>query len=643
MRAVTALLLMVVFLAGDTPAAVRAQEDPPSLELPAVLLTGVGHELEVKVGGATLPAGEIGWRAESDGVRVGEGTVATRGEDGATLETLDLGELRLPHSGAQTLVVRVDDVIEVEKEVRAIPGWLSLLPPLLAIGLAIAFRQVVVALVSGVWLGALFVHGYDPLTAALRTADTYAVGALGDHDHASIIIFTLLLGGMIGVVSRSGGAAGLARLVTRPARDSRRGLLATWLLGVLIFFDDYANALLVGTTMRPITDRLRVSREKLSFVVDATSATVSSIAIVSSWIGVEIGYIAAQYEALGLEGDPFLVFVETIPYRFYPLLMIVFVVLVIVMRRDFGPMLRAELRARNDGRVIADGARPAADHETEHALPDTRHPHWLDAALPIGAVILVALAGMYLTGRSAVLEAGGEPTLREIFGNASSLKALLWAAFAGCAVAILTSTLRRSLRFDQALDAWLAGMRSVVLACTILVLAWSLGSVCGDLHTARFVIGAIGEGLAPGLLPAIVFVIAALVSFATGTSWGTMAILFPLVIPTAHALAPGDHHIMLGAISSILAGSVWGDHCSPISDTTIMSSMASSCDHVDHVRTQLPYALAVGLIGLVFGELATGLGLYPAWVGLLLGVAALVFLVRFVGRPVPDHTPVHRE
>ena len=637
MRAVTALSLFVVLVAGDAPAEVRAQEDGPSLELPSVLLAGVDHDLEVKVGGAPLPEGELAWRAESDGATVGEGTIATRGEDGAALTTLSLGEVRLSSSGEQTVSVRVGDEIEAEKRVRVIPGWLSLLPPLLAIGLAIAFRQVVVALVSGVWLGALFVHGYDPLTATLRTADTYAAGALGDLDHASIIIFSLLLGGMIGVVSRSGGAAGLARLVTKPARDSRRGLLATWFLGILIFFDDYANALLVGTTMRPITDRLRVSREKLSFVVDATSATVSSIAIVSSWIGVEIGYIAAQYEALGLEGDPFLVFVETIPYRFYPLLMIVFVLLVIVMRRDFGPMLRAELRARSEGKVVSDTARPAGAHDGEHALPETRAPHWLDAVLPIGTVILVALLGMYFTGRAAVLEAGDDPSLRAVFGNASSLKALLWASLAGCVAAIVTSVLRRSLRFDQALDAWLAGLRSMVLACTILVLAWSLGSVCGDLHTARFVIGAIGDGLAPGLLPAIVFVVAALVSFATGTSWGTMAILFPLVIPTAHALAPGDHHIMLGAISSILAGSVWGDHCSPISDTTIMSSMASSCDHVDHVRTQLPYAVAVGLIGLVLGELGTGLGLYPAWVGLALGVVALVALLRFAGKPVADH------
>ncbi len=630
--AIVALALAVV------PAA-RAQEpEGISVELTDVALVGVDHELTARVPAGRELDAEVGWRAEVSGAVIGRGTVVTRGEDGAALRAIELGTVRLSRAGAQTVVVRIGGE-EVREPVRAIPGWLSLLPALVAIGLAIAFRQVVVALVSGVWLGALFLHGYDPLGALLRTADTYAAKSLGDVDNASIIVFSLLLGGMIGVITRSGGAAGLAGLVTKRASDSRRGQLATWALGVLVFFDDYANALLVGSTMRPITDRLRVSREKLAFVVDATAATVSSVAIVSSWIGVEIGYIAAQYQALGLEGDAFLVFLETIPYRFYPLLMIVFVVLVIVMRRDFGPMHRAEMRAREHGQVLSETARPAADHDGGHELPKTKKPHWIDAAVPIVTVVLVALGGMYLSGRSAVLEEGGEPTLREVFGNAESVKSLLWASLSGCLAAIGVSVARRSLGFAAALDAWLAGVKSMVLACIILVLAWSLGSVCGELHTARFVIGAIGEWLTPGLLPAIVFVVAAAVSFATGTSWGTMAILFPLVMPMAHTLAPGDEAIMLGGISSILAGSVWGDHCSPISDTTIMSSMASACDHIDHVRTQLPYALAVGLVGLVFGELATGLGLYPAWVGLVLGVAALAALLRWVGRPVPDGSP----
>ena len=202
-------------------------------------------------------------------------------------------------------------------------------------------------------------------------------------------------------------------------------------------------------------------------------------------------------------------------------------------------------------------------------------------------------------------------------------------------MAILLAVARRILTLREAMEAWVAGVRSIALAVLILVLAWALGDVCRGLHTADFLIGAIGGWLPAGLLPAVVFVIAAVVSFATGTSWGTMGILFPLVIPLAHQLAPADSAIVLGSVASILSGSVWGDHCSPISDTTIMSSMASSCDHVDHVRTQLPYALVAGLVSLVVGELATGMGLFGAPVALVLGVVIITLFVRFVGRPVP--------
>jgi len=492
----------------------------------------------------------------------------------------------------------------------------------------------VLALVAGVWLGALLSSTWNPLVALFRAVDHYALGALADEGHASIIIFTLLLGGMDNVITRAGGGSGLAQLVTRRATSARRVLVATWALGILIFFDDYANSLLVGSSMRPITDKLKVSREKLAFLVDATAAPVSSIAIVSSWIGVEVGYIADQYQSLGLEGDPYIVFLKTIPYRFYPLLMLVFGLSVVLWRRDFGPMYRAEHRARMTGRVIAEGAKPAS-HLGEDASGDAGvEPRWLNAVVPIVAVVATAALGMWVTGTAAVDADGLEPTLRNVFGAADSLTALLWGAFAGCIAAIGVALGSRSLTLVKSMDAWVGGLEAMVLACVILVLAWSLGSVCKDIQTATFIVSGIGDWLSPSMLPAVVFVVAALVSFATGTSWGTMAILFPLVVPMAHQLAPRSEHIMLGAISSILAGSVWGDHCSPISDTTIMSSLASSCDHIDHVRTQLPYALLVGIVSVVFGEIGSGLGLYPGWVGLLLAAAVLLAAVRWLGKPV---------
>jgi len=513
-----------------------------------------------------------------------------------------------------------------------------LLPPLMAIALALVFREVVVALAAGVWVGASIVAGGNPGLGLLRFMDTYALGSLADTDHASVVIFSLLLGGMIGVVARSGGAQGLADTVTRVATTPRRGQLATWGLGMAIFFDDFSNSLLVGASMRPITDKLRISREKLAFLVDATAAPVASLALISSWIGMEIGLIDDAYKAIGQDVDAYWVFIQTLPYRSYPILMIFFVLLLILSRRDFGPMLRAERRARQEGLLLREGARPAASFEGADLQPvDGKPRRWVNAALPIFVTILVVVLGMLLDGRAKILaeQAGATPSLVEMFGKANSYNALLWASIAGCITAIKLAVIQRILTLKQAMDAWLGGVKAMMLAMVVLVLAWSLGAVCKDLKTAQFIVGAVGGWLSPGLLPALVFMISALVSFSTGTSWGTMGILFPLVIPLAHHLAPGDETIMLGAISSILAGSVWGDHCSPISDTTVLSSMATSCDHVDHVRTQLPYALGVGLISVLVGDLATGMGWWNAWVGLLVGAGLLVGLVFLLGRK-PD-------
>jgi len=521
-------------------------------------------------------------------------------------------------------------------ETLAAGTWQSLLPPLLAIGLALAFRQVVLALVAGVALGALVASDWALTGAIRRGTQEYAVGTVADPDHATILLFTLLLGGMVGIISRAGGAAGLAAWAVRRATDPRRAQVSTWLLGLLVFVDDYANSLLVGPAMRPVTDRLRISREKLTFLVDATAAPVSSVALVSSWIGVEVGYIADQYARLGLEGDPYGVFLKTLPHRFYPLLMLWLGFLIAWTGRDFGPMRRAEARARTTGQVSGPGARPASDFGGEEA---DAAPRAGNALLPVAVVVVVTLAGMAATGRARVLEAGEEPTLRAVFGMGDSLRALLWGSLAGCATAGALALATGALRLDAVVDAWMAGLRAMMVGCVILVLAWALGAVCEDVGTATFLIDVVGDRLDPRLLPAAIFLLAAAVSFATGTSWGTMAVFFPLVVPLTHGLAPGQEPVMLGAVGAILAGSVFGDHCSPIADTTVLSSLACSCDHVDHVRTQLPYALVVGATGLVAGELAVGLGLYPAWVGLAIGALALAALVRVLARPAGAQAP----
>ena len=509
------------------------------------------------------------------------------------------------------------------------PEWTSVLPPLVAIGLAVLFRQVLVALSAGVFLGACLVADGRIGEAVVRFFDTYIVGALADADHASIIVFSLLLGGMIGVITKSGGGAELATVVTRRATTSRRGGVVTWAMGLVVFFDDYANALIVGSSMRSISDRLRISREKLAFIVDATAAPVSSVALVSSWIAVEVGYIADQFQSLGIEDDAYIAFIKSLPYRFYPWLMLFFVLWVAMSGRDFGPMAKVERAARS-------GAQP---QRSEAPPSEQVRGHWIHAVIPIFSLIVIATTVMVYDGWLKVVDAGNEPTLRAVFGAASSTKALLISAGAGSLLAVLSAWVGRVMSFSNLTDAWGDGVKSMMTACMILVLAWALGDICKALQTAEFLTQSIEGMLQPALVPAVVFVLSAVVSFATGTSWGTMAILFPLVVPLAHGLAPNDMVILLGSISAILSGSVWGDHCSPISDTTILSSMATGCDHVAHVRTQLPYAMAVGLVSLVVGEIGVGLGLYPVWVGLVVGAVLLVVILRVLGQRVPDYAP----
>ncbi len=519
----------------------------------------------------------------------------------------------------------------------------SLLPPVLAIGLALWKRQVVVALVLGVWVGALLLTG-NPFTAALRLGDRYLVSALADPDHASIVLFSTILGGMVGVLARSGATAGIVHALRRAVTGRRGGQVSTAAMGTVIFFDDYANTLLVGSTMRPLTDRLRISREKLAWLVDSTAAPVTSVAVVSTWIGFEVGLIQDAMAKLQDGGTAYTFFLRTIPYSFYPLLTLCLVYMVSLSGRDFGPMLKAERRAWRTGKVLAPGARPASDlpgsgDGNEGVDPGRGQAHPLLGGLPILAVILATAGGLYFGGLHEARLAGlNHPDLRAILNHADSFKVLMWASVAGAALAILLNVGARRLTLAEAMDGFSEGCRAMLIAVTILILAWSLGAVCDDLDTAGYLVRIAGGLLSPRLLPAVIFVLGAAVSFATGTSWGTMAILMPLVYPLGAKLpveaglpAGIATAIHLASVRAVMAGAVFGDHCSPISDTTIMSSLAAGSDHVDHVRTQMPYALAVALVAVVCGYLPAGFGLSP-WLSLALGAGALAVLLWWRGR-----------
>jgi Na+/H+ antiporter NhaC len=565
----------------------------------------------------------------------------TEGEQEVSVAALDLpaGRHRLRISGG-------GDATEVG--LRVLPGWLSVLPPLIAIGLALVFKDVLISLFLGVYAGALILFEWRPFTAFARSIDGFIAPSLADGGNASIVVFTTLLGGMVGVIGRSGGTMGIVERLKPYASNPRRGQLATWALGVLIFFDDYANTLIVGNTMRPITDKLRISREKLAYIVDSTAAPVASIFPISTWIGYEIGLIGAAFAAIGLDWSPYAAFVASIPYRFYPLLALVLGFTIAATRKDLGAMHSAERRAATSGELVRAGDRPLFDPSSDRLAPPEGTPlRAVNALLPILTVIGVTLLGLYRTGAAGLERAAYDSEaawLREVFAAADSYSALLWAALSGLTVALALALAQRLLSVRQAMEATVNGFQAMLLALTVLVLAWSIGSVCDQLHTADYVVGLIGDTLSPHWLPVLVFLLSALIAFATGSSWGTMAILMPIVIPISHhlstgiGLSVGDPHyatLMLGTISSVLAGSIWGDHCSPISDTTILSSMASGCDHIAHVRTQMPYAIGIGLLGMLLGDIPSAYGLSP-WVSLAVAAAIIVFVVvRFGKRPEP--------
>lgn len=509
-------------------------------------------------------------------------------------------------------------------------GWISLLPPVVALILAWWSREVLISLFIGVLLGATILAGFNPLTGFLRTLDTYVVQSLADSWNAAVLLFLLTLGGMVGIISRSGASRALADYVAARAENTTRAQLATWLLGIFIFFDDYANSLIVGNTMRSITDRLKISREKLSYIVDSTSAPITSMALISTWVGYEMGLIQKAFTRLGMEENIYGVFLRTIPFRFYSILALILVVWLIISKRDFGPMLKAERRARLEGKVIADGARPLVSKELDRMADSSSGNqaglHWYHAFLPVLGVIVITLAGLWYNG-------GGMTGigLREAFGNADSSVVLLWAGFGGTLIAGIIVLVKRLLSLQEIVEAWVEGVKSLAVAAMILILAWSLGTVIEKLGTANYIVSLMRGVLPPFLIPALMFVVPSVVAFATGTSWGTNAIIMPLAIPLAVNLgAP-----LIPTIGAVLTGCVFGDHCSPISDTTIMSSTASGADHLDHVKTQLPYAITVALVALIFGFLPAGWGISPLFT-LPLGAAVLYVIVCLVGERVED-------
>ncbi len=593
---------------------------------PVLALAGVPFDVSVtgKVSGSDVLAVRVG----------GETLIAEVEENGSFI----VADIVVSSAGPAEIELLINGSIMGEASVRVIPGWVSILPPLIAIGVALITKNVIPALFLGLWFGAFAVHGFSFAGVGwglLNAFQVYVLEAITNPDHAAIILFTFMIGGMVGIVSKNGGMQGVVNKIVPFARTPERGQAATGVLGLVIFFDDYANVLVVGNTMRQVTDKLRVSREKLAYIVDSTAAPVACVAFVTTWIGFEVGQIATGMQQMdGYSEAAYTVFLKSIPYSFYPILAMFFVFVVALSGRDFGPMYHAEIRARTTGQVLSPTARvdESAGGARELVPKEGQPQRAVNAMIPISVLISGVLAGLYVTG-----EGNG---LREIIGSADSYKALMWASLLGAFTAAALSIGQRILTIAETVDAWYAGLKAMMIAMIILVLAWSLSAVTEVLNTAGYLVSVLGDALHPGFVPALVFILSAATAFATGSSWGTMGILMPLVLPLCWAVmqasnmaTPENYGIIYSTVACVLAGSVWGDHCSPISDTTILSSMASGSDHIDHVRTQLPYALLVGSVGVLIGTIPTGFGL-PWWLALPISAGILIGIHRFLSKPV---------
>ena len=493
-------------------------------------------------------------------------------------------------------------------------GFLSLLPPLVAITLCFLTKRVLASLFIGVWVGASILLGWNPIGGVTKTLG-YIVENAADSWNATILLFDFVIGGLIGLIYLSGGAQAFVKSVTKKVKTARDGQIAAWLFGLVIFFDDYSNTAVVGNAFRAVSDKLRMSREKFSYIVDSTAAPVASIALISTWIGYEVGLIGDAIEGASVAMTPYTIVLHSIPYRFYSIFAIILVLAIALSGRDYGPMLKAEYRARTTGKVFADGATPLSGGSELKVLKGVPQKT-MNMVVPIVVLVGVSIFGMWWTGGGTSAE-----SFTAAISDADAMTALLWGAMFAVIVAILMYKVQGIGTLADMMDAFIDGAKMMLLANLILLSAWSIGSVCGEMGTAPYVVDAVRGIISPLLLPMVIFLICNLISFATGTSWGTMAITMPIAVPLALSLGVP---LPLG-ISAVLTGSVMGDHCSPISDTTIMSSMFSGSDHIDHVKTQIPYAFTASGVA-VLAYLAAGAGMSVALV-LPLGIVLVGILL----------------
>lgn len=500
-------------------------------------------------------------------------------------------------------------------------GLLSIIPPIVAIALAIITRKVLISLFASIWIGGLIFTGGNPFGAVGVTFD-WIRDVMVDSWNARFLTLVAFLGIGAALMFKVGGSYALIRSLEHKVNTRKRAQMLAWVLGVIVFFNDYVNSVIAGNASKDINAKYRVSKEKFAYVLDATAAPMATIGPVSDWIGFQVSLIAAAFASISLvETQPYFAFLSSIQWNFYSILSLIAVPL-FIFGKDFGPMAKAEFRALKTGKLIEDGATPLSSVEMDLGEPiNPEKANVLFFILPLVTLIGVGVWALWYTG-------GGPEgkNLMDALADTEVDVALTWAAFAMSFVGLVLALIQK-MSFKDIEETVMGGIRTMLPALIIMILAWSIGAVTDALGTADFVVGATESWMSPALLPFLIFLICMFISFSTGTSWGTMAIMTPIGIPLAYSIGGLPLvHIIIGAI---FAGAIFGDHCSPISDTTVMASIFAGSDHIAHVKTQVPYALLVAGISGVLYLLSSFIQV--GWLLLLIGIAALVILTRVLG------------
>ncbi|XP_019848639.1 PREDICTED: uncharacterized protein LOC100633882 [Amphimedon queenslandica] len=624
---------------------------------PSILLANIQFQFIVDLPpyldvGVPLPENINITMLNSDGILLFSGSIATVKDNGMadlshtfTDAPFDDANETL-HMGHHTLTVKMIDQDGTElcsntQTLLSIPGWLTILPPILTAVIAIAFRQVLLALLIGIWLSACLARQYNVFAALLRTLDYYIVSSMGDFDHAEIIIGTFFLGGLIGLVQRSGGGLGLANIFRRFAKTNRRASIICFCVCLLIFFDDYTSILVVGTSMRTVMASSGVSKDKFAFIIQSMAPTMASFIPISSWIGAQLGYVSSGFDncvsVTPNKYSPFEIVSRSLPYRFLPILMLFCVILVCILNRDFACMLTSERESYKELHRSTQAIPPpvpvsrpsvsppltereargdrqelhcSSDISNNDDLEDTSEgplspkrgvPHrWFNAIIPFVIVIVLTFSGMILDGWWFIRENNKDDSnerisvsITNIFGNADAMAAVIWSVCLATLILSVMLMVQKILSFSEVMTSWIEGVKDVIEPLFILVLAWALGSVITETQTSNFIAQVLRSGnISADYVPVITTIIGYFMAYCTGSAFGTMGILFPLVIPTVCHLTD-DPDIQVQAAAAILSSCIFGNLMSPIADLTVLTRVSTQCDLNSHIKTCSPYTDSV--------------------------------------------------